>query len=340
MILASEQELDELLSRPSPADIECMKKIDGALVILGAGGKMGPSLARRAKRAAEEAGVDRRVVAVSRYSSAGARESLEKWGVETVSADLLDREQLALLPDAPNVIYMAARKFGSTGSEYLTWGMNAWLPGIVAERYRNARIVAMSSGNIYPLMPVTSGGATEQTPLVPVGEYGQSVMARERIFEFFSIRYGTPVVNVRLNYAVELRYGVLVDIGTAVFERRPVDVSMGNVNVIWQGDANSVILRSLALCSSPPAVLNLTGPETLSVRSVAARFGQRFGVDPQFTGRESDTALLNNAGRCQRLFGYPSVTPDELIEWTAAWIGMGGATYGKPTKFAVRDGQF
>lgn len=339
-MIASEQELDDLLSRPSPADCEWIAALDGDLIILGAGGKMGPTLARRARRAAEEAGVQRRVIAVSRYSSPDARQKLEQWGVETISIDLLEREQLARLPDVPNVIYMAARKFGSTGSEYLTWGMNAWLPGIVSERYRHSRIVAMSSGNIYPLLPVYGGGAAENTPLVPMGEYGQSVLARERIFEFFSARYGTPVVNVRLNYAVELRYGVLSDIGTAVFERRPVDVSMGNVNVIWQGDANSIVLRSLMLCSSPPTALNLTGPETLSVRAIARRFGEHFGVEPAFTGQESDTALLNNASRCHRLFGYPSVTVEQLIEWTASWIGMGGATHGKPTKFTVRDGKF
>ncbi|HUQ91653.1 MAG TPA: NAD-dependent epimerase/dehydratase family protein [Bryobacteraceae bacterium] len=340
MIAASEQELDELLSRPNAADREAMKRLDGPLVILGAGGKMGPTLARRASRAAEEGGAKRRVIAVSRYSSDTARRNLEQWGVETISADLLDREQLAMLPEAANIIYMAARKFGSTGSEYLTWGMNAWLPGIVAERYRESRIVALSSGNIYPLLPVVSGGATESAPLSPVGEYAQSVLARERVFEFFSIRYGTPCVMVRLNYAAELRYGVLLDIGTAVFERRPVDLAMGNVNVIWQGDANSIILRSGELASSPPAVLNLTGPETLSVRYVAERFGHHFGIDPQFNGKEGETALLNNASKCQRLFGYPSVTPDEMIECTAQWIGMGGATHGKPTKFGVRDGKF
>ncbi len=340
MIIASESELEELLSRPNEADLELMKRLDGPLVILGAGGKMGPTLARRAARAAQEAGVNCRVIAVSRYSSEGARARLDQWGIETISADLLDREQLALLPDASNVIYMAARKFGSTGSEYLTWGMNAWLPGIVAERYRTARIVAMSSGNTYPLVPVSSGGATESTPLIPVGEYGQSALARERIFEFFSVRNGTPVVLVRLNYAVELRYGVLVDIGLAVFERRPVDLTMGQVNVIWQGDANSVILRSLDLCSSPAQALNLTGPETLSVRYIATRFGELFGAEPQFTGQESATALLNNAAFCHKRFGYPGVTPGQVIEWVASWIGMGGTLLGKPTQFQVRDGRF
>lgn len=340
MIIASEQELEEMLSRPLPADIEFVSKLSGDIILLGAGGKMGPTFARRAARAVQDAGIKKRVIAVSRYSSDGVRDRLNSWGVETISADLLDREQLAILPDVENVIYMAARKFGSTGSEYLTWGMNAWLPSVVAERYRSARIVALSSGNVYPLVPVSSGGATELTPMAPVGEYGQTAMARERLFEFFSLRYQTQIAIVRLNYAVEMRYGVLLDIGSAVFERRPVDLAMGNVNVIWQGDANSVILRSLGLCSCPPAVLNLTGPETLSVRQIAERFGQHFGVEPVFEGREADTALLNNAAKCHRLFGYPAVTPEEVIEWVAQWIGMGGNTHGKPTKFAVRDGKF
>lgn len=340
MIIASEQELEELLSRPGAADIEFMARLDGPLVILGAGGKMGPTLARRAVRAAAEAGVSRRVIAVSRYSIAGAREKLEQWGVETIEADLLDREQLAVLPDAGNVIYLAARKFGSTGSEYLTWALNAWLPGLVAERYRSARIVALSSGNIYPLVPASGGGATETTPAEPVGEYGQSVLARERIFEFFSIRHQTPVALLRLNYAVELRYGVLADIGLAVFERKPIPLAMGLVNVIWQGDANSIVLRALDHAGVPPTVLNVTGPETLSVRWIAERFGRLFGVDPIFEGAEAPTALLNNASRCHRLFGYPSVTPEEMIEWIAQWIGMGGAMLGKPTKFTVRDGKF
>ncbi len=340
MIIASELELDELLSRPSAADIDWAKSFEGPLMLLGAGGKMGPTLARRAKRAAEEAGRDLRVIAVSRYSSAKARESLEHWGIETISADLRDREQLATLPEVPHIVYMAARKFGSTGSEYLTWAMNSYLPSIVAERYRYARIIAMSSGNVYPFVPVSSGGAVEQTPLAPVGEYGQSAMARERLWEYFSRRYGIPVVQVRLNYAVEMRYGVLVDIGQAVFERKPVNLTMGNANVIWQGDANSVILRSFALCSSPPAVINLTGPETISVRETALQFGRIFGVEPAFAGEEAPTALLNNAAKCHRLFGYPQVTPDQMIEWIAAWIGMGGTLHGKPTGFMVRDGKF
>ncbi|MGH9629054.1 MAG: NAD-dependent epimerase/dehydratase family protein [Bryobacteraceae bacterium] len=340
MIITSEQQLDDLLSEPSSADIAAMKELSGDLILLGVGGKMGPSLALRARRAANAAGLEKRIIGVSRFSSEAARKLLEDEGVETISADLLEPGDLSGLPQAENVIFMAGRKFGSTGGEALTWAMNAWLPGAVAEHYRSSRIVAFSSGNIYPLVPVASGGATESTPPGPVGEYAQSVLARERIFEYFSRRSGTPMVLLRLNYAVDLRYGVLLDIGTKVFERRPVSLETGVVNVIWQGDANSVCLRSFAFCQSPPAVLNLTGPETLSVRRIALRFGEIFGVAPLFGGVEADTALLNNAGRCQRLFGYPSIAVDQLIEWTAQWIGMGGATHDKPTHFETRDGRF
>lgn len=317
-----------------------MRTLGGDLVILGAGGKMGPTLAMRARRAADAAGVKTRIIAVSRYSSPEARRALDDAGIETIAADILEREELAKLPDAPNVMYMAGRKFGSTGAESLTWAMNAYLPAIVCEKYRGARIVAFSSGNVYPFLPVTSGGATERTPPGPVGEYAQSALARERMFEYFSAKNGTPVLIVRLNYAVELRYGVLLDIGTKVFERQPVDLTMGAVNVIWQGDANSAALRSFPLAGSPAAVLNLTGPETLSVRQIAGLFGEHFGVDPTFTGAESTHALLNNAARCFRVFGYPTVSVDQVIEWTARWIGMGGATLNKPTHFEARDGKF
>ncbi|MEJ7605577.1 MAG: NAD-dependent epimerase/dehydratase family protein, partial [Bryobacteraceae bacterium] len=287
-----------------------MRAIPGDIVVLGAGGKMGPTLAIRAKRAVPE----KRVIAVSRFSSATAGKVLRDAEVETVSADLFDRS--AKLPDAENVIYMAGRKFGSAGAESLTWAMNAYLPAMVCERYKQSRIVAFSSGNIYPVLPVTSGGATEKTPVGPTGEYAQSVLARERIFEYFSSEHGLPVLLIRLNYAVDLRYGVLLDIGTKVFQREPVEVAMGAVNVIWQGDANSVSLRSLQLCASPAALLNLTGPETLSVRQIALRFGEHFGVTPAFTGTEGTNALLNYAARCFGLFVYPSVTVEQIIEWT------------------------
>lgn len=334
------EQLEEFLSRPNPADIEAIKELEGDLIILGVGGKMGPSLAIRAARAAQAAGVERRIIGVSRFSSGNLRSRLEEAGVETIAADLMEQEELARLPDAPNVIYMAARKFGTTGSEHLTWAMNTYLPGRVAERYYASRIVAFSSGNVYPLVPVRSGGATEKTPEHPIGEYAMSVLGRERMFQHFSERYGTPVTLLRLNYAVELRYGVLHDIGRKVFERHPINLSMGSANVIWQGDANSVCLRSFALCSSPPFILNLTGPETFSVRQVARRFGEIFGVEPIFEGVESDNALLNDASRCHQLFGYPSVTLGEMIDWVAKWIAAGGPQWNKPTHFEVRDGKF
>lgn len=339
-MFTSVEHLEDFLATPNEADVAAMGALDGDLLILGVAGKMGPTLALRAARAVRASGVSRRVMGVSRFSDARIREMLEAEGVATFSGDLLEDGVLEGLPDAPNVLHLAARKFGSTGSEWTTWAMNVYLPGRVAHRFRHARIVALSSGNIYPLTRVQSGGSTEGQPPEATGEYPQSAIGRERMFQYGSQQFGTPVTLVRLNYAVEMRYGVLADIGLKVFERKPVDLAMGNANVIWQGDANSVILRSFGLCQSPPYVLNLTGPETLSVRWVAEQFGSLWGVAPEFTGEESATALLNNAARCHRLFGYPSVTPLQAIEWTAQWIGRGGAMHGKPTGFQVRDGKF
>ena len=339
-MIASEQQLEDLLSEPSQADARAMAEMQGDLLILGVGGKMGPSLAKRARRACERAKMPRRIIGVARFSDPAVREELDTSGIETISADLLAPGALAALPDAPNVLYMAARKFGSTGAEHLTWAMNVLLPALVADRYPTSRIVAFSTGNVYPFVPVGLGGATEDTPLGPVGEYAQSALGRERIFQFFSERNHTPVMLLRLNYAIDLRYGVLLDIGQKVFERRPIDVTMGHANVIWQGDANSVALRSFGLAQSPPAVLNLTGPETVAVRWIARRFGEHFGVEPVIEGKEADTALLSNAARCHKLFGYPSVTVEQMIEWVAEWIGMGGATLAKPTHFEARDGRF
>ena len=310
---------ENLLSTPSEADRAALADVSELLVI-GAGGKMGPSLIERARRAAPHA----KIIGVARSGS-------------DVSADLLDREQVNALPYSKNVIFLAGRKFGSTGNEGLTWATNALLPAMIAEKYRDARIVALSSGNIYPL---TASGATEQTPPAPAGEYAQSVLARERIFEYFSGRYGTRVVLLRLNYAIDVRYGVLLDIGKKVFARQPVSVAMGAVNVIWQGDANSVGLRSLALAATPPFVLNVTGPEVLRVRDIAQRFGKVFGIEPEFEGREAETALLNDASLCHRLLGSPSVSIDEMIKMVAEWIRSGGETLNKPTHFEVRDGKF
>jgi hypothetical protein len=340
MTIATEEQLEDVLSTPSEADVEAIRRLEGDLLLLGVAGKMGPSLARRAARARDAAGVSKRIIGASRFSAPGARQFLEASGVETLAGDLLDDSFLNSLPGAENVIFMAGRKFGSSENPSLTWAMNVLLPGKVAERFRHSRIVAFSSGNVYPLMPLTRGGATEETPAEPVGEYAQSAFGRERMFEYGACTWGTPAAILRLNYAIDLRYGVLLDIGRKVFERQPVELAMGHVNVIWQGDANSVCLRSFPLASAPPFILNLTGPETVSVRWLAQRFGQIFGVEPVFAGTEGPTALLNQAAKCHGLFGYPAVTLEQMIAWVAAWIGMGGRTLDKPTHYEVRDGRF
>jgi nucleoside-diphosphate-sugar epimerase len=338
--ITSVQDLEERLSRPTAEDVSAMLALEGDLLILGAGGKMGPSLAALARRAADLARSRKRVIAVSRFSDEKLRSQFSSQNIEIIPCDLLEPGALAKLPDIRNVVFMAARKFGTSGSEHLTWAMNTLLPGLVAERFRDARIVAFSTGNVYPLTPVDDGGAVESTPVEPKGEYAQSALGRERMFEYGSQQWGTPVTILRLNYAIELRYGVLADIGLAVFERRPIDLRMGYANVIWQGDANSVCLRSFAHCQSPPLILNLTGPETLSVRRVAQEFGQRFGVDPVFEYEESSTALLSNAGKAHQLYGRPSTPATEMIDWLADWIRNRRPMLNKPTHFHARDGKF
>jgi len=333
-------ELEEQLSRPTSDDVAALAKLDGDLLILGAGGKMGPSLCKLARRAAQEARLNKRIIAVSRFSDDNSRARCSANNIETIAGDLLDPGALAKLPDAPNVIFMAARKFGTTGAAHQTWAMNTFLPGLVAERYRYSHIVTFSTGNVYPLTPVSEGGAVESTPVDAQGEYAQSALGRERMFEYGSDRWKTPVTILRLNYAVELRYGVLVDIALAVFERRPVDLRMGHVNVIWQRDANSYCLRSFLHCQSPPFVLNITGPETLSVRTIAEEFGRRFGWKPIFSGEEDETALLSNAEKAQQLFGPPTVRAEQVIDWVADWISHGGPLLNKPTHFSARDGKF
>ncbi len=339
-MIESVEQLEALLSLPNEQDVAAMRALEGDLMILGVGGKMGPSLARRARRAIDLAGVKKRVVGVARFSAGSPIQELNSAGIETIQSDLLETGALAALPDVPNVVFMAAKKFGTTGAEHSTWAMNTYLPGLVAERFRASRIVAFSTGNVYPLRAIEQGGATEATPVAPVGEYAQSALGRERMFEYGSDRWKTPVALLRLNYAVELRYGVLVDIGLAVKGGRPVDLRMGVVNVIWQGDANSVCLRAFAHCQTPPLVLNLTGPETLPVRYIAERFGERFGQKPQWSGTESPNALISNASKMHQLFGYPTVTPNDIIDWTADWIAHGGPTLNKPTHFQTRDGRF
>jgi nucleoside-diphosphate-sugar epimerase len=329
----TESELEDLLSTPSPADVAAAREIDGDVLVLGAAGKMGPSLAVRLRRALDAAGNPARVTTV-------ARRSLSLAGVAHIEADLLDPQALQSLPNTPNVFFLAARKFGSSGQPWLTWVTNVVLPGMVARRFRESRIVAFSSGNVYPLVPVASSGATEETPPAPIGEYAWSVLGRERVFEHASATWGTPVTLLRLNYAVELRYGVLVDLALKVWEGQPIDLSMGHVNVIWQGDANSVCLRSLAHSASPPFVLNLTGPETLSVRALASEFGSRFDKPVRFTGEESPDALLNNASLCRQLFGAPTVALGRMMDWVAEWVRSDGRLLNKPTHFQTRNGRF
>src|SRR5215469_2368570 len=307
-VIKTESELEELLSRPDQETASAMAAMEGDLLILGAGGKMGPSLARLARRAMDQADVKKRVVAVARFTNDKLLSAFAAHGIDTIACDLLDRSSHDKLPDIPNVIFMAARKFGTAGDEHVTWAMNTFLPGLISERFRNSRIVAFSTGNVYPLRSLEEGGALESTPVGPIGEYAQSALGRERMFEYGSSRYGTKVAILRLNYAVELRYGVLVDIARAVYERRPVLLSMPHVNVLWQGDANSWCLRSFAHCSSPPFMLNITGPETLRVREVAAEFGKHFGIEPTFGPAVSDsTSLLNDASKANALFGKPGV---------------------------------
>ena len=340
MKINNEAELEERLSRPTDADAAALAGMDGDLLILGAGGKMGPSLAKLARRAADKAGVKKRIIAVARFSDNSLLSELATEGVETIASDLLEPGELEKLPDIPNVIFMAARKFGTSGAEYLTWAMNTYLPGLVASRFRNSRIVTFSTGNVYPLRTPSEGGAIESTPTAPVGEYAQSALGRERMFEYGSAKWRTPVSILRLNYAIDLRYGVLLDVGQHVYQRKPVDLRMPFVNVIWQGDANSWCLRSFAHCQSPAFVLNITGPETLAVRDIAVEFGKHFRIEPQFNSQEGPTALLNNAIKALQLFGKPSVTPSEMIEWVAHWIQQDGPMLGKPTHFQTRDGKF
>jgi nucleoside-diphosphate-sugar epimerase len=339
-VIRTEDELEEVLSRPQEPDIAVLGDLPGDLMILGVGGKMGPSLARLAKRACAESGLAKKIIAVSRFSNASLLRELQAHGVETIQCDLLQSSELTALPDVPNIIFMAARKFGTSGSEHLTWAMNTYLPGLVAERFRQARIVAFSTGNVYPLRAANQGAADESSPVAPVGEYAQSALGRERMFEYGSSRWGTPAALLRLNYANDLRYGVLADVARAVYERRPVNLRMGLVNIIWQGDANRACLRALAHCQTPPNILNITGPETLSVRQLAMQFGAFFGVEPLWDGEEATSALLNTASKAHQLLGYPSVTAGDLIRWTAHWVQNGGASLNKPTHFEVRDGQF
>ncbi|HEX4212412.1 MAG TPA: NAD(P)-dependent oxidoreductase [Candidatus Dormibacteraeota bacterium] len=340
MLIETVAELEEVLTRPSPGLLQDLRSIEGDVALIGCGGKIGPTLARMARRALDEVGSAARVVAVSRFSDPAARRSLDEAGVETVAADLEDPAQVRGLPDAPNVVYLLGRKFGTTGDEASTWATNAYTAGRVAERYAGSRIAVFSSGNVYPLSRPFSGGCSEETPPAPVGEYAQSCLARERLFEYAARRHHSPTVTLRLNYANDLRYGVLTDVALGVRSGRPVDLAMGAVNVIWQGDVNDAALRSLALGSAPPRVLNLAGPETVSLRWLVQRFAERFGVEPLVTGEEAPEALLSNGGRAFDLFGYPRVPLLRMIDWVAHWVEIGGPLLNRPTHFQEREGTF
>jgi nucleoside-diphosphate-sugar epimerase len=337
--IGSEDRLEDLLSEPPSALVESLARLDGDLIVLGVGGKMGPSLARMVVRASRAAGSRRRVLGVSRFSDDGLRRRLEAWGIETLACDLLDVDALSRLPKCPFVVYMPARKFGSSGAAWETWATNTFLAGEAARVFRGARIVAFSTGNVYPLTPADGVGPAEEHPTGPVGEYAQSALGRERMFEYFSRRDGTPVVLLRLNYAVETRYGVVHDLARKITAGETVELGMGRFNLVWQGDANAYALRAFDLCSSPPAVLNVTGP-ILTVREVAVRLGRRLGRAPVFAGAEEPTALLSNPARCHALFGPPRVPADRIVDWTADWLAQGGRSLGKPTHFEVRDGMF
>ena len=336
----SEAELEDLLSRPTPELVSAVGKNPGDWIILGAGGKMGPSLARMARRALDEAGSTGRVTAVARFSDSAARGQLENAGIETVRCDLLDREAVGRLPDAENVVFMAGQKFGTSGAPEQTWAVNTLTPAFAAERYARSRVVAFSTGCVYADAPISGSGSREGDPLEPLGEYANSCVARERIFQYYSGRNGTAMALVRLNYANDLRYGVLVDIARAVWEGQPVDVSTGYANVIWQGDANAFALRLVEHAASPPLAVNVTGFEKISIREVADRFGGLFGKSVSISGTEGPKALLSDSGLSRQLLGETAVSLEQMIRWTADWIRGGGHLLNKPTHFQTRDGRF
>ena len=327
-------ELDEELSRPSDADCNFIEKLQGDIAVLGAGGKIGPSLVGLLDRANQKTGARKRIFAVSRSGAA------LPGSVESLRCDLLDQKDVSTLPKVENILYLAGRKFGSSERPDLTWASNCIIPVFVARHFRESRIVVYSTGNVYPFREVSSGGSRETDTLQPVGEYAQSCVARERIFEFHSSEYGTRSLLFRLNYAVDLRYGVLVDVAERVFNGQPVDLTVPVVNVIWQRDANSYALRSLELCASPARPLNVTGREMVSVRSAAEFFGKQFGRPCRFTGSEGKTALLSDPSACCESLGPPELPLETMMDWIAHWIESGGYRLNKPTHFEVHDGRF
>lgn len=339
MGIDDEQTLEEFLSRPTSQLVELLSRLPGDVLLLGAAGKMGGTLARMARRAADAAGDTRRIIGVARFSS-GGEEDLQKHDIETIRCDLLDEAAVAQLPDADNVIFLAARKFGSTGDESTTWAMNAVVPSIVSRRFPRSRIVALSTGNVYPLVHKESTGSRESNPPQPIGEYAMSCLAKERVFEHYSRSRGTRVAIVRLNYACDLRYGVLVDVAQKVWRGEPVDVTMGYFNTIWQADACAMTLRALEHVAAPPWIVNVTGPERLSVRAVAEELGQLLNKPVRFQGQEAESAPLSDASLALQQLGPLQMMASELLRHVAHWVMHGGRTLNKPTHFEVRDGRF
>jgi nucleoside-diphosphate-sugar epimerase len=328
--------LDDLLCRPSQALIDDLASVDGDIMILGVAGKMGPTLAGLAKAALP----GRRVIGVARFSDAGAKAWLEARGVETIACDLLDESAIKALPNVKNIVFMAGRKFGAEGDLSLTWAMNAHVPALVAQAFRESRIVAFSTGCVYPFVPVNGKGADETLQPNPPGEYAQSCVGRERMFEYFSRQFSTPGRLFRLNYAIDMRYGVLHDIATKILSHKPIDVSLGHVNFIWQGDASAQALRCLAHCDTPTSPINVSGHEILAVRDLAEKLGARLGREPIIVGKEEPTAWLTDTLQAVKLFGLPIVDSEQLIKWTADWVARAMPSLGKPTKYEVRDGRY
>jgi nucleoside-diphosphate-sugar epimerase len=334
--IEDESALEELLSRPTGALVDDLARLEGDIMVLGVAGKVGPTIARMARRAAPR----KRVLGVARFSSREIKQRLESWGVETVTCDLMEREAVARLPRIANVVYMAGKKFGTKDDPAFAWAMNTYVPALIAELFRESRIVAFSTLCVYPFGPVLHHGWDESVPPGPVGDYANSCVGRERAFEHGSKRWGTPGRLIRLNYAIDMRYGVLLDIAQWVMKSEPIAIDSGHASVIWQGDANAQILRSLLHCTTPTSPLNVGGPELASVRAVAEAFGRRFGKKPEYRGVEQDSGWVNNTFQAQRLFGYPVVPLARMIDWVADWVERGLGVYDKPTRYEVRDGSF
>jgi nucleoside-diphosphate-sugar epimerase len=334
------EQLEDLLSEPTPAVVQALQRLEGDLIVLGVAGKMGPSLARMARRASDLAGSRRRIMGVARFSAGRLEAELQRYGIEPIQCDLLEEEAVQRLPDAPNVLFLAGMKFGTLWQESLTWAMNTHVPAIICRKFARSRIVAFSTGNVYGLVPASGGGSLETDVPAPFGEYAMSCLGRERIFEHFSRTRGTRVSLIRLNYACDLRYGVLVDLAQRILSGVPVDLGMSWFNTIWQGDANAMTLRCFGHAASPPALFNVTGPERLNVRETCEKLGKLLGREPEFTGTESLTALLSNAQRAFSVCGRPRVSAEQLLNWVAGWVRQGGPTLNKPTHFEARDGRF